>query len=77
MRNIEIHPLKGIIIDDIGEVLLGQSKNKLYKLLGKPTSTNQEHRLFYDELEVRVDFDEKEDIEFVNKESIYFFKSSY
>ncbi|PJJ83166.1 hypothetical protein [Mucilaginibacter auburnensis] len=64
MQNIEIKPLEGIVIKDIGEVLLGRHKNNVYTLLGHPSIDNKD-RIFYKELEVRFDIDQHDNIEFI------------
>lgn len=64
MKKIAIKPLIGIVIEDIGEVLLGQHKNDLYTILGHPSIDNKD-RIFYEEYEVRFDLDQHDTIEFI------------
>jgi hypothetical protein len=63
MINIEIEPLKGITIQKVGNVLLGEKRKDVEKLLGKPDSISDQKRSFYDKFEVRIDFDIEHRIE--------------
>ncbi|MGZ3755696.1 MAG: hypothetical protein ACXVAY_15710 [Mucilaginibacter sp.] len=65
MQNIEIRPLEGIVIENIGNVLLGQHESLLYALLGVPSKTYERNRIFYDGLEVRIDLNQFQRIEFI------------
>ena len=65
MTKIEILPLDGIKIENIGKLSLGQSKADIEKLLGKPSDTSNLKQLFFDEYEVRIDIDKKGNAEFI------------
>jgi hypothetical protein len=58
MIKIELKPLKGIDIENVGEVLLGQSRQNVESLLGKPSEPYSITSAFYDLYEFRIDFDE-------------------
>lgn len=59
MKKIEIIPLVGIKIENIGQINLGQSKAEIENLLGKPSKNLNDKKYFYDDFEFRVDFDKK------------------
>ena len=65
MTKIEILPLDGIEIENIGKLSLGQSKMEIEKLLGKPADSSNLKQLFFDEYEVRIDLDKKGNAEFI------------
>ena len=65
MTKIEILPLDGIVIENIGKLSLGQSKKKKEKLFGKPSESSNLKQLFFDEYEVRIDLDKKGNAEFI------------
>ena len=65
MTKIEILPLDGIVIENIGKLSLGQSKSEIEKLLGKPSDSSNLKQLFFDEYEVRIDLDKKGNAEFI------------
>ena len=68
MIKIEIKPLKGISIEGVGEVFLGQSRQDVEKLLGrppKPYSTYSNSSALYNDYEFRLDFDAFEKVEFI------------
>ena len=65
MTKIEILPLDGIVIENIGKLSLGQSKSEIEKLLGKPSDSSNLKQLFFDEFEVRIDLDKKGNAEFI------------
>ncbi|TCC91560.1 hypothetical protein EZ428_07285 [Pedobacter frigiditerrae] len=58
MIKIELKPLKGISIENIGEIIFGQSKSSVDNILGKPSQYSDISRSFYDSYELRIDFDE-------------------
>lgn len=64
MKKIILHPLKGIEFESKELLELGTSKIKLIKSLGKPSRCS-DNQMFYDELELRIDFDNSENIEFI------------
>ena len=65
MTKIEILPLDGIEIENIGKLSLGQSKTDIERLLGKPSDSSNLKQLFFDEYEVRIDLDKKGNAEFI------------
>ncbi|EDM38513.1 hypothetical protein PBAL39_20610 [Pedobacter sp. BAL39] len=65
MIKIEILPLDGIEIDNIGKLSLGQSKSDIEKLLGSPSESSNLKQLFYDEYEFRIDLDSEGNSEFI------------
>lgn len=65
MKKIEILPLDGIEIENIGKLSLGQSKSDIEKLLGKPSDSSNLKQLFFDEYEIRIDLDKKGNAEFI------------
>ncbi len=65
MTKIEILPLDGIVIENIGKLSLGQSKSDIEKLFGKPSESSNLKQLFFDEYEVRIDLDKKGNAEFI------------
>lgn len=65
MTKIEILPLDGIEIENIGKLSLGQSKSDIENLLGKPSDSSNLKQLFFDEYEVRIDLDKKGNAEFI------------
>jgi len=68
MRTLQLEPLKGIDISGIGFLAFGQSTGEVEQLLGAPSRTYGEQS-FYDELELRVDFNDKGKVTFL--ECIY------
>lgn len=65
MRKIEILPLDGIVIENIGKLSLGESGPAIEKLLGSPSKGSDSHRLYYDNYEFRVDLDNNGNAEFI------------
>jgi sporulation protein YlmC with PRC-barrel domain len=63
MTKIEIYPLKGINIENVGEVNLDQTKSEIESILGLPSSNTNKNRLYYDNLELRIDLDEFQKVE--------------
>ena len=64
MKKIILHPLKGIEFENKEILELGTSKNELIQRLGK-ASSGTDKQLFYDDLELRIDLDNSEEIEFI------------
>ena len=64
MKKIILHPLKGIEFENKATLEFGTSKIEIIKSLGKPSSGNDK-QMFYDELELRIDLDNSENIEFI------------
>lgn len=65
MIKIELIPLEGIHIENIGKLSLGESKTNIEKLLGEPSDNPDNIQLFYDDYELRIDLDENENVEFI------------
>ncbi|MGU3376199.1 hypothetical protein [Chryseobacterium sp. M5A1_1a] len=65
MIKIEIIPLDGIQIENIGKLSLGESKANIEKLLGESSGNPDNTQLFYDDYELRIDLDENENVEFI------------
>ena len=68
MRTLHLEPLKGIDITGIGFLAFGQSTHEVEQLLGAPSRAHGA-QWFYDELELRVDFNGEGKVEFL--ECIY------
>jgi hypothetical protein len=65
MIKIEVYPLKGIKIENVGEINLGQTKSEVERLLGKSFKTFDDKRLYYHNYEFRIDIDEFLNVEFI------------
>ena len=65
MIKIKIKPLKGIDIESIGEVSLGESRQNIERLLGKPSKPYSNPSAYYDQYEMRIDFDKLERVEYI------------
>ena len=68
MIKIELKPLRGISIEGVGEVLLGQSRQEVEKLLGrppKPYNTYSNNSALYNYYELRLDFDAFNKVEYI------------
>lgn len=65
MKKIYLLPLSGIEIENTGKVSLGQGKHEIEQLLGRPAAPSNEKQYYYDELECRIDFDKKGNVEFI------------
>jgi hypothetical protein len=65
MIKIEIFPLQGIEIENIGEISLGQSKSDIERLLGSSSKNSNKKHFFYDNYEFRIDLDKSERAEFI------------
>lgn len=63
MLNVHLNPLVGIKLDSIGEILLGDSKEKVKKLLASPIINK--NSFYYYNSELRIDFDTNENVEFI------------
>jgi len=64
VKKIILHPLKGIEFESQEMLKLGTSKIELIKNLGNPSS-EIDKQIFYDDLELRIDLDNSENIEFI------------
>jgi hypothetical protein len=65
MIKIEIKPLKGIDIENVGKVSLGESRKNVESILGRPSEPNSNKSAFYDFYELRIDFDDFEKVEYI------------
>ncbi|EGW40332.1 hypothetical protein [Desulfosporosinus sp. OT] len=61
---VELIPLKGIQIGTEDKVQFGQSKEAVKGILGNP-NTEYDNKLYYDDLEIRIDFDVNGCVEFM------------
>jgi hypothetical protein len=61
---VELIPLIGIRIENNDKLQFGQSKDDVKGILGNPT-TEYENQSYYDDLEMRIDFDENDCVEFM------------
>lgn len=64
MKKIILHPLKGIEFENKEVLELGTSKTELIQRLGK-ASREIDKQLYYDDLELRIDLDKTDKIEFI------------
>lgn len=64
MKKIVLHPLKGIEFENNEVLEFGTSKLELIKRFGNATS-EYDQQLFYDDLELRIDLDNEDKIEFI------------
>ena len=64
MKKIEFIPLVGIDIEDIGTLDLGASQAEVQAMLGEPSDV-LEGQYYYDELELRLDFNDLGQLEFI------------
>ena len=67
MRQIEIIPLQGINLDEGIQLRFGQTINEIVTLLGEPTKEEQ-GQFYYEDLEIRIDFDNNDELEFIEFE---------
>ena len=65
MIKIEILPLDGIEIENVGKICLSQSQSDVEKLLGQPSASSDQKRLFYNDYEFRLDIDKNGNVEFI------------
>lgn len=64
MKKIELIPLVGIDIEDIGEVALGTGQMEVQTILGPPSDA-LDGQYYYDDLELRLDFNDRGQLEFI------------
>ena len=62
---IIVYPLQGIDISGVGQINLGQPKSAIENILGKPDSHSDANLWFYDAYECRIDFDESDEVAFI------------
>ncbi|MBS1520493.1 MAG: hypothetical protein JST50_05825 [Bacteroidetes bacterium] len=65
MIKIELKPLEGIVIENLGGVSLGQSRQNVERLLGPPSESYSAGSAFYKQYELRIDFDNFGKAEFI------------
>ncbi|RZG71601.1 hypothetical protein EXU29_13265 [Acinetobacter wuhouensis] len=65
MIKINMIPLHGIDIENIGHIALGQSQTELIHLLGQPAEHSDAVQLYYDQYELRIDLNQNKSIEFI------------
>lgn len=65
MTKIELLPLDGIEIENVGKISLGQSKSDIENLLGQASGSTNLKQLFYDDFEFRIDLDKNDKAEFI------------
>ena len=65
MIKINMIPLHGIDIENIGPIALGQSQTELIHLLGQPAEHSDAVQLYYDQYELRIDLNQNKSIEFI------------
>lgn len=63
MREIILNPLKGISIKNVGEICFGLSKDSVKSILGRTEEIN--NQLYYYNVELRIDFNEDDKVEFI------------
>lgn len=64
MKKIELIPLVGIQIEGIGQINLGASRDEVQALLGAPSDALDD-QYYYDDLELRLDFNGRGVLEFI------------
>jgi len=64
MKKIELVPLVGIQIEGIGQVNLGTGRAEVHGVLGAPSDALDD-QYYYDELELRLDFNDQGTLEFI------------
>ncbi len=64
MKKIEFIPLVGIDIKNIGALPLGAGQTEVQALLGEPSDA-LDGQYYYDELELRLDFNDRGQLEFI------------
>lgn len=65
MIKINMIPLHGIDIENIGPIALGQSQTELIHLLGQPAEHSDAVQLYYDQYDLRIDLNQNKSIEFI------------
>jgi hypothetical protein len=68
MKTLRLEPLQGMDVSGVGYIAFGQTAQQVKQLLGEPSNT-YDKRLFYDELELRIDLNDEDRVEFI--ECIY------
>ncbi len=64
MTKIELTPLKGIHIAEVGTIEFGMTANEVKEILGQPEQ-GEDFQLFYFSMELRLDFNSKKCLEFI------------
>ncbi|MDR1284805.1 MAG: hypothetical protein LBJ88_01230 [Campylobacteraceae bacterium] len=70
MKKIILNPLQGMSIEEIGQINFGESLDKIKLILGNPNN-EEEFKLYYDDLELRLDFDKNKLLEFIEIQGPY------
>lgn len=65
MTNITLLPLTGIEIEKIGVIHLELSKSNIKEILGEPDTHSNNRQFYYNDLELRIDFDKADTVEFI------------
>ncbi len=65
MIQVKIHPLKGIEISSVGNINLGQTKAEVEATLNLPKPIGNNRSVYCDEYELRVDFNSRELVSFI------------
>ena len=63
MTKIELNPLKGIHIAEVGTIEFGMTANEVKEVLGQPEQED-DFQLFYYSEELRLDFNSQKCLEF-------------
>lgn len=64
MKKIELIPLEGIHIENLGQIVLGSSQGEVQEVIGSPSDA-LDNQYYYDELELRLDFNDQGQLEFI------------
>lgn len=65
MIKINLLPLNGIEIEGVGLIKLNTTKTEIVAGLGNPSHQYNKHQLYYDNYELRIDFDDNDQVEFI------------
>lgn len=63
MKKVKLLPLKGLDIEQLGEIRFGDLREDVINKLGQPSEI-EENTLYYDNLEISIDFDDNNKLEF-------------
>jgi hypothetical protein len=64
MQKIILHPLKGIQLEKGISITFGMDEDEVINAIGSP-SDKYENKLFFDHLELRIDLDDANKVEFI------------
>ena len=65
VHKINVSPLDGINIENVGKVALGQPKSIIQKILGQASDSSNLKQLYFNNYELRIDFDDNNNAEFI------------